>query len=52
VIALDRIADSAKRDILFKLANFINREHGNIDEASRMELEFVRNNLTRMWHDN
>ena len=46
------IRDPAKRDILFKLANFINREHGNIDEASRMELEFVRNNLTRMWHGN
>ncbi len=44
------IRDPAKRDILFKLANFINREHENIDEASRMELEFVRNNLKRMWH--
>ena len=40
-----------KRDILFKLANFINREHQKIDEASRMELEYVRQNLLRMWTD-
>ena len=46
------IRDPAKRDILFTLANFINREYGNIDEASRMELEYVRNNLRRMWHGN
>jgi len=46
-----QIRDPARRDILFKLTNFINREHAKFDAASRMELEFVRNNLTRLWHE-
>lgn len=45
------IRDAMKRDILFKLAKFINREHQKFDEGSRMELEFVRENLLRMWTD-
>lgn len=45
------IRDAMKRDILFKLAKFINREHQKFDEGSRMELEFVRENLMRMWTD-
>jgi PKHD-type hydroxylase len=46
------VRDPAKREILFTLANFINREHQKIGAISRMELEFVRNNLTRMWQGN
>lgn len=45
------IRDAMQRDILFKLANFINREHQKFDETSRMELEYVRQNLLRMWTD-
>lgn len=44
------IKDAAKRDILFKLATFINREFEKLDQTSRMELEFVRHNLIRMWN--
>ena len=46
------VRDPAKREILYTLANFISREHQKIGETSRMELEFVRNNLTRMWQGN
>lgn len=45
------VRDAMQRDILFKLANFINREHQKFDETSRMELEYVRQNLLRMWTD-
>ena len=45
------IRDPMKRDILFKLANFMNREHQKLDETSRMELEYVRQNLLRMWSE-